>query len=352
MARRRTSRSGCRSKAKARAPRVRARCCLVWLSHDGTAYPTPSYTGDSRRRARATREPCENHFGSFTTGRQDGEMEIGQLAPSLLALGKLVETLDQISSGEPGRVKVMVRADPKPGSFDIGLSLDFIHSVKTWLLSPDVQAVSTLVTLLGVSGGGLAAGLIQAVRLVNKRHVEKKVTLVDGNVRLEMNDGNHIVVLPAVAVAIDDVTVRQQLERFTEPLRQEGVNTIRFKDKGDVQEQITTADAPAFTASPGREPTSQATFQATYQIKRLYFERGKKWRLSNGAQTILAHIEDEVFWKRIEAAEVSFSADDYLLCEVRMDQWFDGSTGLKTEYVVVRVVKHIPAQKQDRFPGT
>jgi hypothetical protein len=296
----------------------------------------------------------ENHFRVIYDGPavEDGEMEIGQLAPSLLALGKLVEALDTIATGETGRVRVMVRADPKPGSFDIGLSLDFIHSVKTWLLSSDVQAVSTLVSLLGVSGAGLAAGLVPAVRWLNKRPIERKVTLTDGNVRLEVSGGSNITVLPAVARAIDDVAVRQQLERFTEPLRQEGVSTIRFNDDGGVREQITTADAPAFTASHGGEPTSQATFQATYQIKRLYFERGKKWRLSNGAQTILTQIEDEAFWKRIEAAEVAFSADDYLVCEVRMDQWFDGTTGLKTEYIVQRVVNHIPAPKQDRFPGT
>jgi hypothetical protein len=279
-------------------------------------------------------------------------MEIGQLAPSLLALGKLVEALDTIATGETGRVRVMVRADPRPGSFDIGLSLDFIHSVKTWLLSSDAQAMSTLLALLGVSGGGVAVGLIQAVRWLNKRRVEKQVTLADGNVRLEINGGNNIIVLPAVARAIVDVTVRQQLERFTEPLRLEGVNSIRFKDEGGIQEQITTADASAFTGSHGGQPTSQATFQATYQIKRLYFERGKKWRLSNGAQTILAQIEDETFWKRIESAELAFSADDYLVCEVRMDQWFDGTAGLKTEYVVLRVINHIPAPKQDRFPGT
>ncbi len=150
-------------------------------------------------------------------------------------------------------------------------------------------------TLLGLSGVGLAGGLLQAVRWVNKRPVEKKVTLADGNVRIEVVGGDNIIVLPTVARAMDDLAVRQQLEKFTEPLRQEGVSAIRFKDDGGVQEQITTADAPAFTASHGREPTSQATFQATYQIKRLYFERGKKWRLSNGTQSILVHIEDESF---------------------------------------------------------
>lgn len=296
----------------------------------------------------------ENHFRVIYDGPavEDGEMEIGQLAPSLLALGKLVEALDLLATGETGRVRVMVRADPKPGSFDIGLSLDFIQSVKTWLLSSDVQAVSNLLALLGLSGVGIAAGLFQAVRWLNKRPIEKKVTLADGNVRIEISGGSNLIVLPTVARAIDDVTIRQQLEKFTEPLRQDGVSAIRFKDDEGVQEKITTEDAPAFTASHSAEPTSQATFQATYQIKRLYFERGKKWRLSNGAQTILAQIDDEAFWKRIESADVAFSADDYLICEVRMDQWFDGTVGLKTEYVVLRVISHIPAPKQDRFPGT
>jgi len=126
-------------------------------------------------------------------------------------------------------------------------------------------------------------------------------------------------------------------------------NHFRVIYDGPVQEQITTADAPAFTASHGGEPTSQATFQATYQIKRLYFEHGKKWRLSNGAQPILAQIDDEAFWKRIEAADVAFSADDYLVCEVRMDQWFDGTIGLKTEYVVLHVLNHLPAPKRTGF---
>jgi hypothetical protein len=68
----------------------------------------------------------ENHFRVIYDGPavEDGEMEIGQLAPSLLALGKLVEALDAIESGETGRVRVMVRSDLRPGSFDVGLALD------------------------------------------------------------------------------------------------------------------------------------------------------------------------------------------------------------------------------------
>ena len=296
----------------------------------------------------------ENHFRLIYDGSavEDGEMEISQLAPSLLAFGKLVEALDVIGSGETGRVRVLVRADVHRGSFDIGLSLDFLHSVKAWLMSPEGAAVGGLMGLLGLNAKDGVKGLIQAVRWLRGRKVKTKVVLEDGNVRIETADEDILIVPPTVARAIDDPNTRQQLEKFTEPLREEGLNHIRFEGDDGRSEKIEAVEASSFVAGAGSDPTSQARFRATYQVKRLYFERGKKWRLSNGAQTILAEIEDEEFWKRVEAADVAFSADDYLVCEVRMDQWLGSAPGLRTEYVVEQVIQHIPAPKQDRFPGT
>lgn len=294
----------------------------------------------------------EDHFRVIYDGPavEDGEMDVAQLAPSLLALGKLVEAVDLLASGEAGRVRVKVRADVQRGSFDVGLSLDFLHSVREWVLSPGGAATLSILSLLGLTAKDAVLGLIQAVRWLRGRRVAIKTTLDDGNVRLETTDGESIDVPAPVAAAIDDPNVRQQLERFTEPLRGEGLEEIRFVRGADGTERITAEESSYFEATAGADPTNQSRFRGIYQIKRLYFERGKKWRLSNSAQTILAQVQDEEFWRLVEAAQVSFSADDYLVCEVRMDQWF--GVGLRTEYVVERVVQHIPAPKQDRLPGT
>lgn len=293
----------------------------------------------------------EDHFRVIYEGPavEDGEMDVAQLAPSLLALGKLVEAMDLLVSGEAGRVRVKVRADVRRGSFDVGLSLDFVHSVRAWVMGPDAQFLLSLTGLLGV-GAGVSTGLIKAVRWLDGRRIKTKLVLQDGNVRLEAMDGDTIDVPAPVATAIDEANVRQQLERFTEPLRGEGLDAIRLTAPDTASERIAAEEAPIFQATAGADPTSQSRFQATYQIKRLYFERGKKWRLSNGAQAILAEIQDEQFWLDVEAAHVAFSADDYLVCEVRMDQWF--GAGLRTEYVVEQVLRHIPAPKQERLPGT
>lgn len=295
----------------------------------------------------------EEHFRVVYDGEAvaDGEMEVGQLAPSLLALGKLVETMDAMATGEIGRVRVKVRADVLRGSFDIGLALDFAHSVKAWLYSPAGAATGTLLGLLGIDLKSGGKGLIQAVRWLRGRQVTKRTVLEDGNVSIETSDGDALALPPAVARAVDDPAVRQQLEKFTDPLRGDGLDAIQFEHDGQLTDRIGTEEASAFKATAGADPTSQAHFTATYQIKRLYFEPGKKWRLSNGAQTILAEITDTIFWERVRRAETAFTADDYLVCDVRMDQWLSPA-GLRTEYVVERVMEHIPAPKQPRFPGT
>jgi hypothetical protein len=295
----------------------------------------------------------EDHFRIIYDGPavDDGEMEVGQLAPSLLAFGKLVESLDVIVSGETSRVRVKVRADVQRGSFDIGLSLDFVHSVKAWILSPTGGATLGLLSLLGLNAKDGVIGLIQGVRWLKGRRITKKITLLDGNVSIETDDGAAIAIPAPVVRALEDETIRQHLERFTEPLRNDGVEIIRFDHLGERAEVICADEAPHFEAVAGSDPTSSSAFRATYQIKRLYFERGKKWRLSSGAQTIMAEIQDPSFWDRVERSEESFAKEDYLVCLVRMDQWLTPA-GLRTEYVVEEVVDHMKPPRQDRFPGT
>jgi hypothetical protein len=290
---------------------------------------------------------------------EDGEMDVSQLASSLLALGKLIENADAIRTGEAGRVKIRVKSDLKRGSFDVGIAVHWIDSLKdatlAWALTPEGAGTLAILGLLGfnvkdtaIAGG---RGVIQVVRWLRGRRVTRQVVLQDGNTTLITEDGEQLEVNAIVARLVDDPSIRQPLEKFTEPLREDGVEEIRFEDQpGIAAERIVSAEAPAFTAAAGAEPSSSSTFRATYQIKRLFFDRGRKWRLSNGAQTIQAEIEDEGFWARVDASDVSFAKEDYLVCMVRMDQWLT-TAGLRTEYVIVHVEQHLPALKQSTLPG-
>ena len=280
---------------------------------------------------------------------EDGEMDVSQLAPSLLALGKLIENADAVLTGETSRVRVRVSSDVRRGSFDVGIVVAFDSAwdlAKSWVMSSEGMTTTSILSLLGLNGTAATKTLIQALKWAKGRKITTKTTLGDGNTELAVLDGDTLTVPTAVARLFDEPSVRLPLERFTDPLREDGIDAIRFEDElGLVRDQITAFEANAFIAAGGAEPTSSSRFTATYQIKRLHFEPGKKWRLSSGAQAIFADIEDADFLERIQKSEERFSANDYLVCEVRMDQWL-GPTGLKTEYAIERVVEHIPAPSQ------
>ncbi len=284
---------------------------------------------------------------------EDGEMDVSQLASSLLALGKLIESADAIRTGEAGRVRVKVKADVKRGSFDVGIAVHgLVDSALTWAMTPVGAGTLGLLGFSGISVTGTAKaagkGVIQVVRYLRGRRISSKV-IEDGNTTLIIEDGERVPVDPVVARMVQEPSIRQPLEKFTEPLREDGVDEIRFEEReGVASERIRAVEAPSFTASGAADPNSSATFPATYQIKRMFFERGRKWRLSNGAQTIQAEIADEAFWKRIDALEESFAKEDYLVCMVRMDQWLSPA-GLRTEYTIVRVDDHISPPKQEKL---
>jgi hypothetical protein len=297
----------------------------------------------------------QSHFRIVYDGPAvaEGEMDVTQLASSLLALGKLIENADAIATGEPGRVRVKVQSDLTRGSFDVGIAISFVdhawEAVTAWATSPAGAGTLGVLSLLGFSVKDGAKGVIQAVRWLNGRRVVGRTQLSHGNTVLIADDGSELAVPDQVSRLVDDPAIRQPLEKFTEPLREEGVEEIRFESgRGTAPERINENEAAAFTATASSAPTSVSRFPATYQIKRLYFEPGKKWRLSNGSQTIMAAIEDEKFWREVEASMVSFSSSDYLVCEVRMDQWLTPA-GLKTEFTIEHVDRHIPAPKQSVF---
>lgn len=289
----------------------------------------------------------------------EGEMEVGQLASSLLALGKLIENADAARTGEPGRVKVRIRADVARGSFDIGIAVHWAEGVAqaaiAWAGTPQHASTLAILGFLGVNARDVTLlggrGVLQAVRWLRGRRVTRQVSVSDGNVTLITEDGDQLSLNALVAKLAVDPAIRQPLERFTEPLREEGVQEIRIEpEQGVLAEIISAEEAPAFAADATGDPTSSDTFKATYQIKRLFFDRGRKWRLSNGAQTIQAEIEDEDFWRRIEASQEAFAKEDYLVCVVRMDQWLSAS-GLRTEHRVVKIEEHLSSPHQSELPN-
>ena len=144
--------------------------------------------------------------------------------------------------------------------------------------------------------------------------------------------------------------MRVAIERVVaEPLAKPGIDRLEVRgEAGDVTS--VGKDEAVHFARPDvpDEWITEDVRRAAYSIISLAFKEDNKWRLSDGASQISARIADQAFLDRVEGNQIAFAKGDILICEVRVTATQTPS-GLKTDYVVERVVEHRPAMRQLRL---
>jgi hypothetical protein len=270
----------------------------------------------------------------------DGEMEVGDLAPALLGIADMLKAAGRVVDGDDAEVSVRVRAT-NPACFEVWLSVVVHGAAAGWafLKTPDGQAASALVSLLGLTGVGAGAGAISLVKKLKGRSPSKVTTKEPGLVVLEV-EGIAFEVPETVARLALDGAVRAAMERaIAEPLRKEGIETVRFGD--DHQNEVAKSDAEYF-----RAPTLTADdefinrYTKAFSIVQLSFKPGQKWKLSDGhGAPKFVTVSDAIFLGKVDRSEESFAKGDLLICEV-VETARRTAAGFKSEYEIVHVKEH------------
>ncbi len=272
-------------------------------------------------------------------------MDVRDLAPALLALGQLLDAANANINGDAAHIKLEVRAAEK-GSFQIALDLvQHWNQVLSFFATPEVSGATNLLTwVLGLSTTG--TGLFWLVKKLHGKTPDSAEKLPNNTIRIVIESETIIVPLEVMRL-YQDISVRNAAQKVVEePLKKDGIDTFEVRKAGEVRLSVTKYEA-AYFARPvlSDEVLIDETRRAAFSIISLAFKEDNKWRLYDGNTQISAGIEDPDFLARVNSNQISFSKGDILICDVHVRQ-IRTADGLKTDYVVEKVIQHRPAARQ------
>lgn len=276
-----------------------------------------------------------------------GELSAATFVPALLAVGVIVEELNQrLGSGE--RLDLRVRA-PKSGSFLVQLCLGPADHAQAAALFT-AQNLELIVTVIAGLGGLLS------IRKLLRKERPKKVVENRGDVIVTSSQGNSIIVDKRVFnIYQTSVTINAELDRVFQTLDADP-SVTGFEVRDDADSEVFSVQRSDFAELAAGTPTTEfeqlvSVDRAALSIVKVSFEPKLKWEFVYLGNRIGAYVTDSQFLKRIDAEEEAFAKGDALEVELQIERVWDAAlkTFVNSSYKVVRVIEHVRSPERPRL---
>lgn len=270
---------------------------------------------------------------------QTHEIDVKELGTSLLGIATMFETAQETIEPKT-KLKVNMKAT-REGSVEIDLIVRLFNDATALFNSAPITAICNVTALAGIVFGAIKIIKHEAQTHVHPQTIEKlKDTKTDTteDIVIEFPDGTKITTSQYSVELSQNSTFIRATKNATEPVLQNGINSIAFKVKDHV-ETITTEDAEIIhDYSIEQKDTSISTEEIDVQVLDISFRETGKWRVTDGTKKQFVTIEDKAFLKRIQDGSELFSSQDLYHVRMRIERSFNDDGVLTKKLIAIEEV--------------
>lgn len=273
----------------------------------------------------------------------DHEMDVHDLAPSLLALADLCKVANEIFNGDAASVRVLVRADHEQKCFQLQLDLvQTLYEQLTVLMAKDsVKNAKDILEWIGIVGLGTvigAAGLLGLYKKLSsmlreldpalpqeqvearpeqptqiatqaQSHVIEAHAADGGIVYQIVGDGAQITVSPEVHQLAQDPRTFPIVKRILAPLAEDGYTKLEFEVDGRVTQYFSREEAEKIIGMPETAIIARGTgehvsqIRTSVRVRKAVFEGSARWGVMY-RKAIDARMDDHQWLEDYQAGRI------------------------------------------------
>lgn len=246
---------------------------------------------------------------------ESNEMDIEELATSLLGISAVLEHANSTICGSYSKIFTKVRSF-KPGSFEVELASIFT--------SNGAEAFANVASIVGFVGGSALILRKNLIKMFKQSKGEKVLTKkeINGNnyeITFE-NCSNPMVVTDEVLRLYENEKIRSDFSRIVRPLKSENMSDITFMSNGIECEKISKDEVDYFK-TPEKDPLEEKESIDYFLITQSNFE-GKQfgWRISFGDSIsdkkpfdFAVKISDDNFLQMVKTRKIKISNEGTII---------------------------------------
>ena len=296
------------------------------------------------------------------------EVDIFKLAPTLLALGELIQESNRELNPQGWEIGVNVKPF-REGSFIVDLSMfpqSHLRQLLDLLTPHSLEQLKTLLEVIGLIGGGAAATTVGAVKVMKfLRGRPKSVEEIKpGEFRFTSVDDRSITVGAPVKTLLSNSSITNNIFKiYVDPLEaQQSIKDVKTYIRDDESTAITVerSEVPSLRefVNPSPVPTDAAETVKETVHKSVFLnpKRGafsddpKDWSFWRGDEIITATIKDKDFLSRYASGELRLNQSDLLTVDLLERQRVKETIVQKPTYDILKVTGYVKGSSQDTLP--